>query len=789
MLKRVSIILVNYNGKKYLEDFMKSAYAQSYSNIEIVLVDNASKDDSAQWIKANYPEVKIIRMEKNEGFGEGCNIGIDYAINEGTDYILLLNTDTILDKNLVEELVENIDDNMVITATIYKGDKSNKEFWYAGGRIDYETAKVDQLLYIDGKKKSYNVDFISGCCMMFHRDIIEKVGNFDRRFYLYYEDVDFCMRLRQHGINMKYITTTSLWHKVGGSSIGGNEMSCSSQYYVTRNRLLFTEKYPNFFKQGNLDILRQILQEYAFFDGAGNDQYAVYVRAAISDYLKGKFENGFYGKVLLEEHFYAHDGLGERETDGEKFWYCAKDARASISIVNSQKKNAIYKVTFDIASVNGLEDDVLIIEVEGCEIGKYKATKHVEVRMFLRAEQSKKINVVSSKGCKESIYNYDMKKYFQLLNLKVEKQSDFFYMDNNFMPEESNGQHSWYWSTKAEGSIYLVNDEEVLAVKEVAFEIVPYEAREGKCAVIYQDEVRIAQVETGKRIYLRVMLPPRRVSKIEIRTDFPIYEEEGEKKCFKVHNLSVSQMEKEYYMGNEFLPEERNEKNIWSWSSQQTGTIYLVNDKDALVAEEVTFDIVPYDVEKEKGAVIYQDEIEMEQIETGGHICLWVTIPPRSVSKLGINTEFQVRKVEEVKLCFGIYNLTVTELGKGVKYDRSFYLPENNGKNIWRWCREQKAEIQFILEEERDVLLSFKISTDHRYIGETIKISIDGKQKLDSYYNKTIYIPVKYDANIRIHKMLIEVNHLPYKVDGDDRWFTFQLLDYLLQDVEKSKNM
>ena len=784
MLGRVTIVLVNYNGKIYLDDFMRSVSQQSYLDIDIVLVDNASEDDSVQWIEKNYPNVRIMRMQRNEGFGQGCNIGIDYAIREGTDYILLLNTDTVLETNLVEELVRNIDNNTVVTATIYCGDKNNKKFWYAGGKIDFETANVNQLLYSGSENKVYEVDFISGCCMMFHRSIIERIGGFDRKFYLYYEDADFCVRLKQHGIQMKYITTTSLWHKVGGSSLGGNETSCSTQYYVTRNRLLFAEKYPSYFISGNLEILRKILQEYAFFDGADNEQYEMFVKAAVSDYFKEKFEKGFYGRTLLEEHFFVQDGLGEREEDGEKFWYCARDTRASISVVNSQKRNIIYNVSFDIENINCPQDSDIVVEIEGIEAARYKFTKHIEVRMFLRPEQSKKISIICSKRNEDlDIGHGDKIIYFQLLNINVEEQDKKFFMGNGFMPEESDGQSSWYWSGEPTGEVYLVNDKDTVAVEEVAFEVVPYRAGEGKEVTIYQDGVKVAGAGEGRRSYLRVAVPPQRITSLEIRTDYQPYEEEGCRRCFNVHNMTVTRMDRNYYMGNSFMPEESDGQSSWYWSGEPTGEVYLVNDKDTVAVEEVAFEVVPYKIEEGKRIVINEGEIGEVQAEANERIYIWSSVPPRSISKILVNANYQICKVAASELCFSIYNLTVQEMKKSIKYNKAFYSPETNGRDVWRWCREKEAEILFVLNAEKDATISFAVSCDKQYLEEPLQICIDGNKKFEIIYNKKFCIPIGYDVNRPIHKVSIKAKHLPYKINGDDRTFTFQLLNFTIEEM------
>lgn len=426
MQKKVFIVAVNYNGMIYFEDFFQSVLKQVYNNIEVVMVDNNSTDKSVEWIKNSQYPVWLINSNENRGFGEGANIGIDYAISKGAEYILLLNIDTILDSNLVGELVKYANENTVTTAVIYCGDKEERRLWYAGGLIDYDTANVKQLLYEeDLSEDEKEVSFISGCCMLIHRSIFDKVGYFDKNFYLYYEDADFCVRLSKNNIIMKCITTSSLWHKVGGSSIGGNEMSYGTQYYVVRNRLLFANKYPELFKNGNLKVLQEILRERNFFAGRNNEKYELYVKAAVKDYMKEYYECGYYGRSLLEEYFYMENGFYERETDGEKYWYCAADVQADIYIVNSKKNLVEYEISFDVAKPVYDIDEYILIELDSQEVGKYRLSSdvnHVELVTLVPIEGKKKLHF---KLCGEDIKFIERSDggivFYQLLNLNVKE--------------------------------------------------------------------------------------------------------------------------------------------------------------------------------------------------------------------------------------------------------------------------------------------------------------------------------------------------------------------------------
>ena len=147
MKSKVTIVLVNYNDSRYMEEFFDSIHQQNYENIDVVLVDNASEDNSLIWLKKNEPKTTVIALDENVGFGQGCNIGVKRAIDNGAEYILLLNIDTVLKPDLVSKLVEAADSTTVTTALTYCGAHDAQEVWYSGGEIDYETANTFQKMY------------------------------------------------------------------------------------------------------------------------------------------------------------------------------------------------------------------------------------------------------------------------------------------------------------------------------------------------------------------------------------------------------------------------------------------------------------------------------------------------------------------------------------------------------------------------------------------------------------------------------------------------------------------
>lgn len=254
---KTGVVLINYNGEKYLADCIDSLLAQTYKNIEILVWDNHSDDDSVKIMKEKYPEIHLVESFCNDGFAKANNLAVKEILKSGAEYVLLLNTDTVSDSFLVEKLLEWADDNTVTTAHICMG-RNGEKVWYAGGALQPDIGDVRHF-QAGNRRKAGPVTFISGCCMMIHKRIIRKYGLFDINYYLYYEDVDLCMRWFLRGVRMFYVPEAFLWHKVGASS-GGSKNSFK-QYYMVRNRLYFTSKYRNSMNAGFFNVLWQIIQE------------------------------------------------------------------------------------------------------------------------------------------------------------------------------------------------------------------------------------------------------------------------------------------------------------------------------------------------------------------------------------------------------------------------------------------------------------------------------------------------------------------------------------------------
>ena len=264
-MKHVFVSIINFNGTSNTLECLLSLDKMNSKNfkISVVVIDNASDTEFRIHNLDFKIDVKIIRSEENLGFSGGQNTGIRYAIENGADYVLILNNDTIVDKNLIEELLNAAEKDKDIGIAVpkiyfasgfefhkdrYKKSDLGKVIWYAGGEMDWKNVigfhrgvdEVDSGQY-DRIEKT---DFASGCCMLVKREVFEKVGFLDEKFFLYYEDSDLCERVRRAGLSIMYSPKAILWHKNAGSAGGsGSELQ---DYYITRNRMLFGIRYAPF---------------------------------------------------------------------------------------------------------------------------------------------------------------------------------------------------------------------------------------------------------------------------------------------------------------------------------------------------------------------------------------------------------------------------------------------------------------------------------------------------------------------------------------------------------------
>jgi len=236
-MKKVSIIIVNWNGLSHLKKCLPSLSKVTYSNLETIVVDNASHDDSIRYIEENFPKIKIVKCKKNLGFSGGNNKGLPAVTG---DYVLLLNNDTVVTKDFVTELVKAIeaeDKIGVVQSKILSMDYPDR--LDSVGAYYTSTGFLYHYGYFQKDKKKYDATHYlytaKGACMMIKKEVIDRVGLFDEDFFAYFEETDFCHRVWLLGYSIVYAPKSVIHHKVGGTSNAMNNGFI--QFHSFKNRI------------------------------------------------------------------------------------------------------------------------------------------------------------------------------------------------------------------------------------------------------------------------------------------------------------------------------------------------------------------------------------------------------------------------------------------------------------------------------------------------------------------------------------------------------------------------
>lgn len=244
IMKKIAIVIVNYNGEAYQNDCMKSFYDMDYLDFDVIVVDSASQDNSIKSLLECYPQTIVLKQDENVGVAKGNNIGIQYALDHEYEYILLSNNDIVVDSKMLGIMVQNISEREVVVPKIYYYNPSNL-IWFAGGRMNWKSVMGEHIGENEIDHGQYNdsvlITYAPTCCMLFHRSVFETVGLEDENYFMYYDDTDLCARMLNKGYDIKYVPDAFMWHKVSSSS--GGSTSKVATYYHNRNKLYFVSKF------------------------------------------------------------------------------------------------------------------------------------------------------------------------------------------------------------------------------------------------------------------------------------------------------------------------------------------------------------------------------------------------------------------------------------------------------------------------------------------------------------------------------------------------------------------
>ncbi|AAM05567.1 glycosyltransferase family 2 protein [Methanosarcina acetivorans] len=235
--KFASVVILSYNSKEDLAECIPSLISQTYQDFEIIVVDNASTDASEEFVRINYPEIKVVQTGKNLGYAAGNNAGFEVAEGE---YIVIINPDTVADSKWLAELIKPLENDLTIAATTskilmyYQNDKIN-----ACSTINHYTG----LTFCRGLNKPacefdnyQEVGAVAGCSFAIRRDMLKNIDGFDSEFFLYLEDTDLSWRVRFAGGKIMYAPGSIIFHKCKLSIPPWKE------FYLERNRYLILLK-------------------------------------------------------------------------------------------------------------------------------------------------------------------------------------------------------------------------------------------------------------------------------------------------------------------------------------------------------------------------------------------------------------------------------------------------------------------------------------------------------------------------------------------------------------------
>lgn len=281
---QVAILVLNYNGEGCLPRCLASLQATDYSNYQVVVIDNGSKDQSFVTAQANFPKYIYINKETNTGFAAGMNTGIIYAKEKGFDFVWLVNYDAEVLPDTLSRLIQahKEDPGREALSPIIQDPQGH--IWYAGGKINYLRMRTEHQTQVLGNTP-YTTQFLTGCAPLLSLNLLRTVGIFDERFFLYYEDADLSARILASGHQLTVVPQALVIHAEK------SQENPQKLYYLVHFGLLFfalhTPKRLRPYLIGYVTIRRLVNRIKLLLGLSG----ARLVASAYADYFR-KFQAG-----------------------------------------------------------------------------------------------------------------------------------------------------------------------------------------------------------------------------------------------------------------------------------------------------------------------------------------------------------------------------------------------------------------------------------------------------------------------------------------------------------------
>jgi GT2 family glycosyltransferase len=304
MSHRTAVVILNWNTRTLLEKFLPLVIKYSTGFADIIVVDNASTDDSVIFLSKEFPQVKIIQNDVNDGYTGGYNAALSQIEYE---FFVLLNSDVEVTENWLATLITFMDNNADAGACQPKilSYYEKEKFEYAGaagGFIDlygYPFCRGRIFNSIEHDREQYNdsipVFWVSGACMMIRSSVFKKLNGFDPLFFAHMEEIDLCWRIYRSGMKVYYISTSKVYH-VGGGTL--HKSNPRKTYLNFRNNLLMLYKNCDVEKLKSILFMRVILDFIAsvkfLFSGSFADFEAVWKAHKDFNKLKSRYSSPVY---------------------------------------------------------------------------------------------------------------------------------------------------------------------------------------------------------------------------------------------------------------------------------------------------------------------------------------------------------------------------------------------------------------------------------------------------------------------------------------------------------------
>lgn len=301
----IAVIILNWNNAPDTLECLASVYGSNDSSYQVFVADNGSTDGSLSILKQAYPQATFIENKENLGFAEGNNRAMEAALKNGAEYLFLLNNDAVVHKetlSILRRAAETHPNACALGAKIYFYEAPTT-IWFGGAdwnpdraNFDFRDWNIDESNALT--KKIEKSEFLCGCALFIRSSQIGEIGLMDPRFFLNWEETDWCSRIRRKGYECLFIPQAKVWHKISRSFIGGREGPMWS-YFVHRNRLLWMEKnlsWREILSIGRRFIIPLTLSLVRELFGP-NRKSAKASLKGIRDYFFRRFGPGPYGNI------------------------------------------------------------------------------------------------------------------------------------------------------------------------------------------------------------------------------------------------------------------------------------------------------------------------------------------------------------------------------------------------------------------------------------------------------------------------------------------------------------